>query len=61
MPSIDKGFQAFLWALVFFLFMWFGALLLDLPGGTSFILSLVFATAIFLLVRTRGGDRRESP
>ena len=32
MPSIDKGVQAFVWALVFFLFMWLGALLLDVSG-----------------------------
>ncbi len=57
MPSSDKGTQAFLWALVFFLFMWLGALAIKLPGGTSFIISLVAAAAIFLLIRTRGsGD-----
>ena len=32
MPSIDQGVQAFVWALVFFLFLWLGALLLKLPG-----------------------------
>lgn len=57
MPSIDRGVQAFIWALVFFLYMWLGALAIDLPGGTSFVVSLVLAAAIFLLVRTRGGDR----
>ena len=59
MPSMDKGVQAFLWALVFFLFMWLGALAIKLPGGTSFVISLVAAAAIFLLVRTRGsaGDK----
>jgi hypothetical protein len=56
MPSIDQGVQAFVWALVFFLFLWLGALALKLPGGTSFILSLLAAGVIFLLVRTRGGD-----
>ena len=56
MPSIDQGVQAFVWALVFFLFLWLGALALKLPGGTSFILSLLAALVIFLLVRTRGGD-----
>jgi hypothetical protein len=55
MPSIDQGVQAFVWALVFFLFLWLGALALKLPGGTSFILSLLAAGVIFLLVRTRGG------
>ena len=56
MPSIDQGVQAFIWAFVFFLIMWFGALALGFAGGTSFIVSLLLAGAIFLLVRTRGGD-----
>ena len=56
MPSIDQGVQAFIWAVVFFLVLWFGALALGFPGGTSFIVSLLLAGGIFLLVRTRGGD-----
>ena len=56
MPSIDQGVQAFVWAFVFFLFLWLGALLLKLPGGTSFILSLLAAAVVFLFVRTRGGN-----
>ncbi|MGH3132271.1 MAG: hypothetical protein ACRDNY_00755 [Gaiellaceae bacterium] len=56
MPSIDQGVQAFVWAVVFFLFLWLGALALDFPGGTSFVVSLLVAGAIFLIVRTRGGD-----
>jgi hypothetical protein len=55
-PSIDQGVQAFVWALVFFLFMWLGAIMVDVPGGTAFVLSLVAAGAIFLFVRTRGGN-----
>jgi hypothetical protein len=58
MPSIDKGVQAFLWAVVFFLFMWLGAIAIKLPGGTSFVVSLVAAAAFFLLIRTRGGGDR---
>ncbi|CAN5798481.1 hypothetical protein BH20ACT14_BH20ACT14_07890 [soil metagenome] len=56
MPSIDQGVHAFVWAFVFFLFLWLGALALKFPGGTSFIISLLAAGAIFLLVRMRGGD-----
>ena len=56
MPSVDQGVQAFAWTVVFFLYMWLGALALGLPSGTSFIVSLVVAGAIFLVVRTRGGD-----
>jgi hypothetical protein len=54
MPSIDPGVQAFAWALVFFLFMWLGALAVDVPGGIAFVGALVAAAAIFLFVRTRG-------
>jgi hypothetical protein len=56
MPSVDQGVQAFAWTIVFFLYIWLGALALGLPGGTSFIVALIVAGAIFLLVRTRGGD-----
>jgi hypothetical protein len=56
MPSIDQGVQAFVWAFVFFLILWFGALALGFPGGTSFLISILLACVIFLLVRTRGGD-----
>jgi hypothetical protein len=56
-PSIDQGVKAFIWAVVFFLIMWFGALALDFSAGTSLVISLLAAGGIFLLVRTRG----ESP
>jgi hypothetical protein len=56
MPSIDQGVQAFLWALVFFLYLWLGALAVGFAGGTSFVLALLAGAAIFLLVRTRGAD-----
>jgi hypothetical protein len=55
-PSIDQGVQAFVWAFVFFLVLWLGALALDFPADTSFLVSLLLAAGIFLLVRTRGGD-----
>jgi len=55
-PSIDPGVHAFAWSVVFFLYMWLGALAIDVPGGIAFVLSLVAAGAIFLFVRTRGGD-----
>jgi hypothetical protein len=54
-PSIDQGVQAFGWSVVFFLFMWLGALAVDVPGGIAFVVSLVAAAGIFLFVRLRGG------
>ena len=53
-PSIDQGVHSFVWSVVFFLYMWFGALAVDVPGGIAFILALVAAAGIFLFVRTRG-------
>ena len=58
MPSIDQGVQAFVWAFVFFLYLWLGALAIGFGGATSFVLSLLVAAAVFVLVRTRGGDAR---
>jgi hypothetical protein len=55
-PSVDQGVQAFVWTLVFFLFMWLGAIALGFSSGTSLVVSLVVAGGVFLLVRTRGGD-----
>ena len=54
MPSIDKGVQSFVWALVFFLYIFFGMKAVDADGGTSLIVALVSAFLIFLFVRTRG-------
>jgi hypothetical protein len=56
MPSIDRGVQAFVWAVVFFLYLWLGALAVGFAGGTSFVLSLLVGAAVFLFVRLRGGD-----
>ena len=55
-PSIDQGVHAFAWSVVFFLYMWLGALAIEVPGGVAFVVSLVVAAAIFLFVRVRGGN-----
>jgi hypothetical protein len=54
MPSIDRGVQSFLWAVVFFLILYFGMLAVDVAKGTALLVSLVSAFLIFLFVRTRG-------
>ena len=56
MPSIDRGVQSFIWAVVFFLFLYFGMLAIAVPKGTALALSLVAGFLVFLFVRTRGGD-----
>jgi hypothetical protein len=55
-PSVDQGVHAFGWSVVFFLFMWLGALAIGVQGGIAFIVPLVLAGIIFLFVRKRGGD-----
>ena len=55
-PSVDQGVHAFGWSVVFFLYMWLGALAIEVPGGVALIVSLVAAGAIFLFVRKRGDD-----
>ena len=55
-PSTDHGVQAFIWALIFFLVIWLGALALGAPRGTSFVLSLLAAGAIWFVVRYQGDD-----
>jgi len=56
MPSIDRGVQSFIWAVVFFLFLYFGMLAIAIAKGTAFVLSLVLSFLIFLFVRTRGDE-----
>ncbi len=58
LPSIDRGVKSFLWALVFFLFLYFGMVSIAIAKGTAFTVSVVAAFFIFLLVRTRSGDER---
>ena len=55
-PSIDHGVQSFLWALVFFLFLWFGMWAVGVSKATAFILALVLGALIFLFVRIFGED-----
>ena len=53
-PSTDRGVQSFIWAVVFFVLMYFGMVTIAIAKGTAFLVSLVLAFLIFLFVRTRG-------
>ena len=57
-PSIDQGVEAFIWSVVFFLYIWLGSLAVGAQGGVAFVVSLVVAAGIFLFVRLRGGESR---
>ncbi len=53
-PSIDRGVQAFLWSVVFFLVLYFGMVAVEVGKATSLLVSVVSAFLIFLFVRSRG-------
>jgi hypothetical protein len=61
MPSIDKGVQSFIWAVVFFLFLWFGMKAVGVGSATAFLLALVCAAFIFLFIRIFGEDELARP
>jgi hypothetical protein len=56
-PSVDKGVTSFLWALVFFLYLWLGMLAIGVGGATAFIWAALAGFAIFFIVRILGEDR----
>ena len=57
MPSIDKGVQSFIWAVVFFLYLFFGMKAIGVEGAVALVISLIAGFLIFLFIRTRGDDR----
>ncbi len=60
-PSIDHGVVSFLWALGFFLFLWFGLRAVDVSNGPAFVLAAVAGFLIFLFVRVYGEDEPRRP
>ena len=58
-PSIDPGVSSFLWALFFFLYIWFGMAAVGMSLGTALLIALVASFFIFLFVRTQGAGRRD--
>lgn len=55
-PSIDRGVQSFIWAVVFFAVLWLGMLAVGVTKATTTIVSFVAAFLIFLFVRTHGDE-----
>jgi hypothetical protein len=55
-PSFSRGVGAFVWALVFGLYIWLGGLAVGVSGGTAFIFGAVIGFLVFLLVMAYGAD-----
>ena len=53
-PSVDRGVQSFIWAVVFFLVLYLGMVAIAISKATALVLSLVVAFLVFLFVRTHG-------
>ena len=53
-PSFSRGVSAFVWALVFGLYIWLGGLAVGVSGGTAFIFGGVIGFLVFLLVMGYG-------
>ena len=56
LPALSQGFAAFLWALLFGLFIWFGLVAIGVSFGTALLLGLALGGLIFFYVRLYGGD-----
>ena len=55
-PSIAPGVKAFVWAIVFALYIWLFLRGIRVSQPTSLILAAVFGALIFLFVRVFGED-----
>jgi polyisoprenoid-binding protein YceI len=56
---VDPGISSFVWALVFFLYLWLGMAAVGVDFGIAFVLSLVAGLFVFVYVRTHGIGREE--
>jgi polyisoprenoid-binding protein YceI len=59
LPVVDPGISSFVWALVFFLYLWFGMAAVGVSFGTALMLALLAGCFVFLYVRTHGMGRDE--
>jgi hypothetical protein len=56
-PSVDKGVSSFVWALVFFLYLWLGMKAVGVSGAIAFIFAALAGFGIFFFIRLLGEDR----
>ena len=58
-PVVSPGVSSFVWALVFFLYLWLGMAMIGVALGTALVVALVTSFFLFLYFRTRGVGREE--
>ena len=59
-PSIAPGVAAFIWAVVFGVFVWIGLLAIGAPLGTSVAFGALTVFLSFVIIRVRGSDAARS-
>jgi len=59
-PIVDPGISSFLWALLFFGYLFLGMAAIGISAGFAFIVSAVTGFFIFLFVRTHGVGRQDT-
>jgi hypothetical protein len=55
-PSVDKGVSSFLWAFVFFVYLWLGMRAVGVGSASAFIFAALAGFAIFFFIRLLGED-----
>jgi hypothetical protein len=60
-PAFDHGVIAFIWAVVFGLFIWIGGAAVGYSSAVTFIVGAVAAFLIFVFVRVYGEDEPRRP
>jgi hypothetical protein len=60
-PAIDHGIVSFIWAVVFFVFIWIGGIAIGMSSAMSFVVGAVAGFLIFLFVRIYGDDEPSRP
>ena len=56
MPAISHGVVSFVWALVFGVYIWLGAVAIGVTGATAFILGAVIGFLAYIVVLVYGAD-----
>jgi polyisoprenoid-binding protein YceI len=56
-PNVSPGVSSFLWALVFFLYLWLGMAAIGVSHTTSLPCAIAASFAIYVLIRKRGTGR----
>jgi hypothetical protein len=56
LPAFSPGVTAFLWALLFAVYIWLGGLMVGLANGVAVIVAVVLGFGIFIYIRIYGED-----